>query len=543
MDESRQAPQIQVQDIDHLGIVAGIIDEIGLVEEIDRKLGTHAQEHISSGQAVKAMLLNGLGFLSAPLYLFGEFFRGKATEHLIGPGVEPEHLNDDRLGRVLDKLHEADLTELFVSIATKAAERFGVCTDSVHLDATSFHLHGEYDTGDGEHSEELRITHGYSRDHRPDLKQFVVDLMSTADGGVPLFLRVADGNEADQAVFAKLLTQFHQRLDLDALFVSDAALYGAGNLVSLGRLRWLCRVPASVKEARQALARTPRQAFVQSDRHEGYRIAQIESDYGGLSQRWLVVHSEELEKVAGQRLERRLLRQEKGLNRELSRLSRSRFACRQDATEAAEAFAAEHLDNHHRLSSTRIIEVAHYGKRGRPAKGTEPEVIRYRIKTELQRDEAAIKEELEHSGRYILATNVLENQQLSNDDLLAEYKGRQSVERGFRFLKDPLFFTASTFVKTPRRVAAIAMVMGLCLLVYALGERSLRQALTQAGEGIRHQKGKPTQRPTLRWVFQLFQAVHLLNVDGAEQISNLTEERRSILGFLGNGCQRYYLLS
>jgi transposase len=99
------------------------------------------------------------------------------------------------------------------------------------------------------------------------------------------------------------------------------------------------------------------------------------------------------------------------------------------------------------------------------------------------------------------------------------------------------------FVKTPRRVAAIAMVMGLCLLVYALGERSLRGALAEEGASIRQQGGKPTQRPTLRWVFQLFQAVHLLKVDGVKQISNLTDERRSILGFLSCGCRRYYLLS
>jgi transposase len=142
MDEHAQQPQIEVQDIDHLGIVAGIIDEIGLAEEIDRRVGTHPQEHVSSSQAVKAMILNGLGFVCAPLYLFGEFFSGKATEHLLGEGIKPEHLNDDRLGRVLDKLFEADLTEVFVGVATKAAERFGVPTKSVHLDATSFHLHG-----------------------------------------------------------------------------------------------------------------------------------------------------------------------------------------------------------------------------------------------------------------------------------------------------------------------------------------------------------------------------------------------------------------
>lgn len=82
------------------------------------------------------------------------------------------------------------------------------------------------------------------------------------------------------------------------------------------------------------------------------------------------------------------------------------------------------------------------------------------------------------------------------------------------------------------------MVMGLCLLVYALGERALRQALAASGVGIRHQRGKQTQRPTLRWVFQMFQAVHLLDVDGLKQISNLTEERKTILGFLSHGCRR-----
>jgi len=125
MDKHAQQPHIEVQDIDHLGIVAGIIDEMGLAEEIDRRVGTPPQEHLSSSQAGKAMILNGLAFVCAPLYLFGEFFSGKATEHLLREGIKPEHLNDDRLGRVLDKLFEADLSEVFVGVASKAAERFG----------------------------------------------------------------------------------------------------------------------------------------------------------------------------------------------------------------------------------------------------------------------------------------------------------------------------------------------------------------------------------------------------------------------------------
>ena len=86
------------------------------------------------------------------------------------------------------------------------------------------------------------------------------------------------------------------------------------------------------------------------------------------------------------------------------------------------------------------------------------------------------------------------------------------------------------------------MVMGLCLMVYALGERSLRGALAEANAEVRHQSGKKTQKPTLRWIFQMFQAVHVLEVGGAKQITNLNEERRSILGYLGRSCERYYLI-
>ena len=124
--------QIQVQNLDHLGLVAGIIDEIGLVEQVNQLVGQHSCEKVSPGHVVKAMIINGLGFVSAPLYMFPRFFEGKATEHLIGEGVKAEHLNDDRLGRVLDKLYSTGLEQLFTSIALKAAKKYGVSTDSVH---------------------------------------------------------------------------------------------------------------------------------------------------------------------------------------------------------------------------------------------------------------------------------------------------------------------------------------------------------------------------------------------------------------------------
>jgi transposase len=209
------------------------------------------------------MILNGLGFLSAPVYVFEQFFVGKATEHLIDPGVRPEHLNDDRLERILDKFFEADPSKMFVDVALRATQHFGVCTESVHLDATSLHLHGHYAHHKQEaEPEAIRITYGFSRDHRPELKQFVVDLMCTGDGGIPLFFRVADGNEADQATFAKLLAEFKMRLNFDALFVADSALYSAKDLPALNHLRWLCRVPQTIKEAKTLLEEIPEESFI-----------------------------------------------------------------------------------------------------------------------------------------------------------------------------------------------------------------------------------------------------------------------------------------
>lgn len=108
-------------------------------------------------------------------------------------------------------------------------------------------------------------------------------------------------------------------------------------------------------------------------------------------------------------------------------------------------------------------------------------------------------------------------------------------------MRDPLFFTSSVFLKTPRRIMALAMLMALCLLVYNLGQRLLRHNLAEQGATIRHQSGKQTHNPTLRWVFQLFQAVHLLRIDDLKYLSNLTDERKRILGFFTPSCRKYYL--
>ena len=134
---------MQIENLDHLGLVAGMIDELGLVELTNEQIEPHCLEHVSAGQVVKAMILNALGFLSAPLYLFSEFFESKVVSHLLGEGVEARHLNDDRLGRVLDQLYEAGITPLFMKVALQAVQRCGINIEQRHLDSTSISVEGE----------------------------------------------------------------------------------------------------------------------------------------------------------------------------------------------------------------------------------------------------------------------------------------------------------------------------------------------------------------------------------------------------------------
>lgn len=105
------------------------------------------------------------------------------------------------------------------------------------------------------------------------------------------------------------------------------------------------------------------------------------------------------------------------------------------------------------------------------------------------------------------------------------------------------FSHKSVFLNSQERVAALAMVMGLCLLVYSLGQRALRQTLERAKQTVKNQLGKPTATPTLRWVFQCFMSIHIVTVAGVKHIANLTDERCWILQFLGAPCQKYYLLN
>lgn len=164
----------------------------------------------------------------------------------------------------------------------------------------------------------------------------------------------------------------------------------------------------------------------------------------------------------------------------------------------------------------------------------------YKVELTISENTEIIAAEKKRAGRFILATNIEDSQQLSASEMFKAYREQQAPERGFAFLKDPLFFADSVFLKTPQRIETMAMLMGLCLLVYKLGQRQLRLNLGVHQSGVKNQLGKLTQKPTLRWIFQCFQGIHVVVVNGVKQISNLTTDRSSTINFFPEACQQYY---
>ena len=544
--------EIEIQNIDHLGIVAGIIDSIGLVEIINEIIGVEKEEKVSPGQVVKAMIINGLGFVSKPLYMFPQYFETIACEHLIGTGVKPEYLNDDKLGRVMDKLFIKGLDTLFFIIALKAAQKFGVSLSTSHLDSSSIHVHGQYNTslpevifenqkvGNNQELEELAvkspkeitITYGYSRDHRPDLKQFIIEMICSGDGDIPIFLKLASGNQADSSCFGKIAVEYQKQLEVNSLMVADAALYTESNLKMMSELRWLCRVPLSIKAAKSLISTLAESEFIDST-IPGYKLASKIQNYAGIEQRWLVVQSQERKESDLHKLTQKITKAESKAVQDLKKLSQERFACVADAIKALSKLSKQF--KYHQIHESTVTQVKSNKK------DTSGE-ISYQISATVSQDESKINTELLSAGRFIIATNVLDSQELSNDSMLSEYKAQQSCERGFGFLKDPLFFADSIFLKSPERIESLGMIMGLCLLVYTLAQRHIRNALLESKSTIKNQLGKATNRPTLRWIFQCFQCIHLVTLNQEEHISNWTKDRDFILSLLPDDCLRYYQL-
>jgi hypothetical protein len=160
-------------------------------------------------------------------------------------------------------------------------------------------------------------------------------------------------------------------------------------------------------------------------------------------------------------------------------------------------------------------------------------------------DETAVTRAVQRKASFLVATNILDTDQLGDLELIHTYKEQHSVECGFSFLKDPLFLASSVFVKKPSRIVALSLVMVLCLLVYRLAERRLRSQLAATGQTIPNQLKQPTDRPTMRWVFQCFEGISLVgftppNGPPHRAVAGLEPLHEQVIALLGPSREQRY---
>jgi transposase len=531
---------MRAERLDHLGIVAGICREIGLAEYLDALAGP-SQQQVSVGTATVAMILNGLGFSNRRLYLVSQFFATKPVEQLLGPGITAEQLHDDCLGRTLDWLYAHDPTTLFAGLARQARQRFGIAARQVHVDTTSFAVTGEYAADLDAHT--LAVTYGYSRDHRADLKQWMLALATTRQGDVPLFCQALDGNASDKVSLVAAVEALAEQLRADEeeapIFVADSGLYSAENIARLNKagVRWISRVPDTSTEAKAALA-VPDAAW----QHEGdlfwAPVAQTP-----VGERWVVVRTAQGEERVRKTLARQVETTRAQWEKQLWHLGNQRFACEPDA----QAALAQHLKPRPEWLTVqaRLLPHPQQSRPGRPRLGTPPERTEWQIQATVTVAPEAVTRAVQRKAAFLVATNVLAVDQLTDQELIQTYKEQHSVERGFSFLKDPLFLASSVFVKKPTRIVALSLVMVLCLLVYRLAEHRVREQLAATGQTVPNQLKQPTDRPTLRWIFQCFEGVSLVVFQPPQgppqrDLAGLEPLHEQVVALLGPYCEKLY---
>jgi len=531
------------KSLDYLGLLSAHWDGLRLTALIDKLLPRFSSHtHLSFGQSIKAMVLNGLGYMNHRLYLVEDFFTAKPTDILLGPGVEPSHLNDDLLGRSLDAIFTYGCSELFSQLSSHVVKTQGIRIDSGHLDSTQFHVHGSYNSSEAPNdSKVIHITHGYSKDHRPDLNQVGLHLICSQQGSIPLMMRCVNGNSSDSVDFRKSVSLHVSQLQNDynlPYIVADSKLYSRKSLEDFKDqgLYWISRIPLNMTRSKELVASSELKDFSPLSA-EGYQGKWVEVELHGISQRWLVLHSQQAQQSKESSFVRKVGKALEKRKQLFKTLQSTVYHCHKDAQKALDRFIQQG-------KYTQVAKAAIVSKQDKGSKQNQKQQSpTYVIQGEVIQDSNKVEKAKQRLGFFILGTNQLDQQEIDADTLLSYYKGNDSTERGFRFLKDPRVVASSFFVQKPQRVMALLMVMTLCLLIYASLEWHIRNKLKEQKQTFPNQVKKEVQNPTLRWICQCFMGIHILYMQGKPTaILNLSDRQRRLLDILKGKFKEIYTI-
>ena len=353
----------------------------------------------------------------------------------------------------------------------------------------------------------------------------------------PLWMESHSGNVSDQKVIPesfKRVETFIQSMHSEAqfLYVADSAAYS--NCVKHNDdIIWLSRVPERIK-ACSDLVSLSNDNLIWNEYENGYKSCCIGVKHEDVNQYWLLVFSQQAYDRELKTFEKKLSKLDESLKKQAWHLSCQDYACKEDAEKTVKDFA-EKLKYH--TVDFNINETQHYSGKGRPKKGQQPELVRYKVEVTVQRNQEKIDQQMLRKGRFVLATNDIDHQRLTPNEMLFNYKKQSGTESGFSFMKNKDFQVSSIYLHTPHRILALMMVMTLCLMVYCVAQHKLRSALKEQEETIPNQNGKEIENPTMMRVFRLFIGIQLLIITSGDQqqemVLNLNPIRIKIINLFG----------
>jgi len=498
---------------DYHPVLGQLMNEMDLADVINRVMDIPgSQANIDVGTFVCLFIHHILGDVNVKMYRMDEFFTDKAMPLLLPwkPDIDINEINDDRAARVLDSIWKANPQKVFSAVVDAVIPLHSLETNSIHADTTSKSFYGAYDKAI-DAVDVPNITYGYSKDHRPDLKQIIFGIGTTSDG-VPIVGEVASGNESDMTLNGRWIKKLRMLLKKDKedflLYIGDSALVTTDNLDHLAdeHMDFISRLPGRFDIEKEL----KKKANLENDWEDigkiseeknaaSYKVWDTTGDIEGRMYRFIAVYSDHKDK-------RKIKALDKAVNNECNRnmkrfekLSKRPFACKKDAEIEVKNFQKKHSPKFHQIDWTIEVkeEKMKRKKRGRPKKNETIQFqTNYYLSGSLRLDDNAYETERELCGQYVLITSLKDTEKEPAKTILEKYKGQYYVERIFKFVKNPSW-VGSFCLNKPERVAALGYILFMAAIIYTLWERRVRMALddedTKPIDGLNRQK---TKRPT-----------------------------------------------
>lgn len=506
-----------------LPLINHFVERIGLHETLSRFVPSDRRCAVTHASAL-GVLLRSIIVEREPIYRQQETVYGFADGMFGISARQMHHLSDDRLGRALDRLFDADRTALLTELVLAVGQRFAVRFEEFHNDSTSISFCGSYRAA---HGRRIRartapaITYGHSKAHRPDLKQLLFILTMSADGSIPVAFRCTDGNTSDSVTHIETWNTLRAVAGRnDFLYCADSKLCSLENMDHIDRAggRFVTVMPRSRREDAQfrqwIQTHTPGWTLVWDRPNPRYSDGPRDCWYVHRAplpsmEAWSIVwvwstlltlrqHARRQRNIAAAVEELQQLRQ---------RLASAKTRLR--GAREIDLHIKLILDKHHvgrYLEVRRVVREEHVFKqtrRGRPGPDTAyRKITKRRFDVEWSTNEDAIAYDRRSDGMYPLMTN---DRKLTAAQVLEAHKGQPMIEKRFEQIKT-VHEIAPVFLKDEGRIEALFTLYAIALLVQALIERELRQAM--ARQGIDELPIYPEQRqcahPTTEQVLRLF---------------------------------------